>query len=278
MSRSVPPLLFSLVFSEADSGDWEDIAGLFAKQAGELTDDEIERLLALRKMVAERAQTLGHTLRSVRDSLRRLLSSVEEIAEQTTESKEGETSRQLLRLLSGQGLNNANTSALERELLLSLTHTVMKHSPAEHSRDSFLEEQAPPPPVQQKPRSPAVAVASDDAREEVLYPSEQPSALESADNTAPKEAFDPPIESEGKESPSLASQILRQAPEQATPASPAVPPVAPAVVHGDYTELSDVAVWQAISSGAARIPSDLQRLRRQKGGQDKPEEPRSPRK
>jgi hypothetical protein len=37
---------------------------------------------------------------------------------------------------------------------------------------------------------------------------------------------------------------------------------------GDYADLSDMALWQAISSGAARSPRDLQRLRRQKEGDD----------
>ncbi len=282
MSHTAPALVFRFVFGEADFDDWEQVVGLFARPAGELTDEEVERLLVLRKMVAARAKTLDHTLSSVQAALERLLVFVAELSDATSGPRDGDPSQNIRRLLSRKLQSSVGISSTEMEVLFGL-HRAVAHAPSADDDDDEDEEDVPSSNV--KPAVNATLPTEPEGKADRLYPPEEPAKVEPTDES--EEVFYPrdPKEEDGRqaEAPSLSSQILRQAQDEQSADQPsetaveprdnveikdepATPPAKPArgAVFGDYAELSDVAVWQAISSGAARTPRDLQGLGKQK--------------
>ena len=283
MSYTAPSLVFRFVFGEANFDDWEQVAGLFARPAGELTDDEVERLLVLRRMVATRAKTLDHTLRSVQSALERLLAFVAELSNATSDPRDSDPTQSIRRLLSGKMQSSVGISSAEMEVLFGL-HRAVAH-PQSVDEDADDEDSEDVPSINVKPAVNATAPTTPVGETDKLYPSEEPTTMESSDVEEEEVLYPQDMEGDAEqvEAPSLVNQILRPSqegqPADEPPETASEPvddaakkdsvatPVAQAArgaVFGDYAELSDVAVWQAISSGAARTPRDLQGLGKQK--------------
>ncbi|HLF08246.1 MAG TPA: hypothetical protein VI789_02725 [Dehalococcoidia bacterium] len=282
MSYTAPSLVFRFVFGEANFDDWEQVAGLFARPAGDLTDDEVERLLVLRRMVATRAKTLDHTLHLVQSALERLLAFVAELSNATSDPRDGDPTQSIRRLLSGKMQSSVDISSAEMGVLFGL-HRAVAH-PQSVDEDADDEDGEDVPSINVKPAVNATVPTTPVGEADKLYPSEEPTTMESSD--AEEELLYPQDmegDAEQVEAPSLVNQILRPSqegqPADEPPDTASEPvddaakkdsvatPVAQAArgaVFGDYAELSDVAVWQAISSGAARTPRDLQGLGKQK--------------
>src|SRR5262245_344362 len=102
MRQSAPQSLSGFLFSETELRDWGDAGNLFAKPAGELTDDEIERLLTFRRQAAQRMQGVGAVLAPLRDTLQRLVGTLNDIISQASD---GDAAQSLLRLSTGAGQN-----------------------------------------------------------------------------------------------------------------------------------------------------------------------------